>query len=224
MELKLVMKNPLTIWMRWLVFKIYHEHKFVQQNLKIGYLAQFANCQFGRYNTLCDGVILKNVNLGDFSYIAMDTRMSNTSIGKFCSIGPYVVAGLGRHPARDFVSSHPIFYSTIGQAQLSFAKAPHFNEYADINIGNDVWIGARSTILDGVTIGDGAMIAAGAVVSKDVPPYSIVGGVPAKIIRFRFTPEEIEFLKKLKWWDRDIGWLEQNYDSFHDIRKMMPKI
>ena len=71
------------------------------------------------------------------------------------------------------------------------------------HIGNDVWIGLNATILDGVTIGDGAIVAAGAVVTKDVPPYAVVAGVPAKIIKYRFTESQIDFLLKFRWWEKD---------------------
>ena len=90
------------------------------------------------------------------------------------------------------------------------------NKYAVV-IGSDVWIGSNVSILEGVTIDDGAVVAAGAVVTKDVPPFAIVGGVPAKIIKFRHTEEQRKMLLKFKWWDKDKTWIKENVDKFQNI-------
>ena len=89
-----------------------------------------------------------------------------------------------------------------------------------IEIGNDVWIGSRATILEGVNIGDGVVVAAGAVVTKDVPPYAIVGGVPARIIRYRFDEETIQNLLKMKWWEKDQEWIQNHADDFDDVKQL----
>lgn len=211
------MKNPITIWLKWLVSKCWYEFKYRRQHLEIQYLARFANCNFGRFNTLYEGAVLTQVSIGDFSYVGSNNRLSRVKIGKFCCIGPDVVAGLGLHPASDFVSVHPIFYSPNAQAGTTFADRSYFDELGHITIGNDVWIGARATIVDGVHIADGAIVAAGAVVVKDVPPYAVVGGVPAKFIRYRFNPEQIAALLNFKWWDKDPSWLRENFIKFHHI-------
>lgn len=215
--MKIFLKNPLTLWLRWVCFKIYFEWKYAGKNFKIGYLSNFSECSFGRYNILYENVVLSKVSLDDFTYVSSNTKISNASLGKFCSIASDVIIGTGMHPADIFVSSHPIFFSPLRQAQISFADQAYFNEFSDVLIGNDVWIGARAVILDGVTIGDGAIVAAGAVVTKDVPPYAIVGGVPAKVIRYRFAEENIDFLIKLKWWNKDLDWLKNNFMAFHDV-------
>jgi tetrahydrodipicolinate N-succinyltransferase len=109
------------------------------------------------------------------------------------------------------------------QSQISFVKQSFFEETKDVIIGNDVWIGANAVILDGVVIGDGAIISAGAIVNKDVPDYSIYGGVPAKLIKYRFDESEIIFLKNLKWWDKDLTWLRKNIQYFKDIKELISK-
>lgn len=90
-----------------------------------------------------------------------------------------------------------------------------------VDIGNDVWIGAGVTIMEGIRIGDGAVIAANAVVTKDVKPYEIVGGIPAKHIKNRFTEDEVLFLKEFKWWNRDVKWIKENALAFSDIERFM---
>jgi len=143
---------------------------------------------------------LKDVEVGRFSYVAADTVIARTKIGRFCSIGPGLICGYGEHPS-GWVSTSPVFYSTNRQCGVSFSDSDMYDELKPIEIGNDVWIGARVFVRDGVSIGNGAIVAAGAVVMKDVPAYAVVGGVPARIIRYRFSPEEIRQMNNLAWWD-----------------------
>jgi acetyltransferase-like isoleucine patch superfamily enzyme len=180
-------------------------------------MSNIRECEFGCYITVYDHVNLRKCVIGDFTYITNETTIRRTKIGKFCSIGPGCIIGLGRHPSRDFVSTHPVFFSTSGQAQVSFADKDYFEEHREITIGNDVWIGARVIVADGVAIGDGVIVAAGSVVTKDIPPYSIVGGVPAKLLRYRFEREDIERLIELKWWNYDRGYLRSQFERFHNV-------
>ena len=211
-----MLKNPFSLWIKWVVTKIYYEHKYAEKNLEIGYMARFTNCRFGNYNTLHDDAMLTNVTLGDFSYVAANSKLANVFVGKFSCIGPEVFAGMGKHPSRGFISTHPFFYSPHYQAQITLATNSIFEEFEPIKIGNDVWVGARAIILDGVSIGDGAIVGAGAVVTKNVPPYAVVGGVPAKVIRYRFEQADIDLLEQLKWWDRDIDWLRKNCELMRE--------
>lgn len=161
-------------------------------------------------------------SLGFGSYISDNCKISNVKIGKFCSIASEVKIAVGKHPTKDFVSTHPAFFSTKRQAGFTYVDKPSFEEDSNRTIiGNDVWIGYGATIISGVKIGDGAVIAAGAVVAKDVKPYSVVGGVPAKEIKKRFTDDEIEFLLKLKWWDKPQEWIKENAAKFCDINKII---
>lgn len=179
------------------------------------------NLKCGLYNSLADKSSLLDSSIGDFSYLAENAFVQNTSIGKFCCIGPDVKIGLGEHPVNDFISIHPLFYSIRGQAgNVSFVDRQYFVEYKKVEIGNDVWIGANVVIRAGVKIGNGCVIGAGAIVIKDVPNYAIVGGVPAKIIRYRFSEDVIAQLEQVKWWDKEINWLKTNYKLMLDIKNL----
>lgn len=140
-------------------------------------------------------------SVGNYSYISPHTTVVNTVIGKFCSIASYVNIGLAKHPL-DHLSSSPILLNPNNATGHSWVTNKNsFIEHERVTIGNDVWIGHGALIMGGIKIGDGAVVAAGAVVTKDVPPYAIVGGIPAKIIKYRFQEDWINSLLKLKWWD-----------------------
>lgn len=220
MSFIVLLKNPITLWLKWIFLRMRVVSKNKGKNLDIKYLATVSfNCVFGRYNVINERSQLSAVNLDDFSYISRDCYILKASIGKFCCLGPEVIVGLGIHPTENFVSSHPVFYSTLRQCGTTFADNQYFDEFKVTTIGHDVWIGARSIILDGVNIGNGSIVAAGAVVTKDVPSYAIVGGVPARVIRYRFSPNEIQIIEKSKWWLRDHDWLKRNFNIFHDLKK-----
>jgi acetyltransferase-like isoleucine patch superfamily enzyme len=218
---KILLLNPFTIWVKYIIQYLIVRNKY--KTVKIDYLSYCNNVKFGNYITIGRFNEINNCSIGIFTYTSSNCTINNASIGKFCSIGGHVKIGLGIHPSRDFVSTHPIFYSTRKQSQISFVKQSFFEETQDVIIGNDVWIGSNVIILDGVEIGNGAIISAGAVVNKNVPPYSIYGGVPAKLIKYRFDEGEIIFLQNLKWWDKDLTWLQENTQYFKDIKELITK-
>ena len=123
-------------------------------------------------------------------------------------------SGLGIHPT-DRVSTFPGFYSG-NRHTANFGSDPAVEEHRSTVVGNDVWIGARVIIPGGVTIGDGAVIAAGAVVTKDVPRYAIVGGVPARVIRYRFVSEVVDEVVRLQWWNWSDDRIRSCAHLFHD--------
>lgn len=156
-------------------------------------------------------------SLGDFSYVGRNTRLAYADVGKFCSIAGDVIVGMGSHTL-SYLSTSPIFTEEKNGSGHKWSSSTIIDPFHPVRVGNDVWIGTRALILGGVTIGDGAIIGAGAIVTKDVPPYAIVAGVPAKIIRYRFPCELIEKLETLKWWDLPESALRDNIGLFQSIR------
>jgi len=179
-----------------------------EKNIYIQRKAKSVNSELEGDNYLRTGVRLINSHLGLGSYISENSHLRQVNIGRYTCIGPNVKNGFWLHPSKDFVSIHPAFYSTQGQAGFRFTKVQKFKEMKFVDeeknliniIGSDVWIGAHVLIMPGVIIGDGAIVATGSVVTKSVLPYTVVGGVPAKFIRFRFNLEDRQFLMETKWW------------------------
>lgn len=155
--------------------------------------AKFKNCFAATRKPPCR-------HIGRHTYLGANVAVSNknTSIGSFCSIASNAAIGPSQHPL-NFLSTHPFQY--LKYEKLIPKQKIMFISSRPVTVGNDVWIGANVIIMDGLKIGDGAVIGANAVVTHDVPPYAIVGGIPARIIRYRFEPEIIKKLLALQWWN-----------------------
>jgi acetyltransferase-like isoleucine patch superfamily enzyme len=149
---------------------------------------------------ILSGARIGSVNVGSYTYIGERSSIERTQIGRYCSIAPEVIIGLASHPT-DHISTYPGFYSSAATGAFFFGNELHLFDKKTTEIGHDVWIGARAIIVGGVTIGTGAIVATGAVVAKDVPPYAIVGGVPAKVLRYRFDSQLCEAILATKWWE-----------------------
>lgn len=190
-------------------------------------------------DTQIEGQVVVNRNcnisgsyIGLGTFVAPNSRLIRTKIGRFCSIGQNVQTRFGLHPSRNFVSTHPAFFSLQGQAGFTFVQEQVFEEhrYVDedkrfyVEIGNDVWIGNDVRIMDGVRIGDGAIVGLGSIVTKDIEPYSINVGIPAERIDYRFNEEQRQFLLNFKWWERDFEWIRGNSDIFNDIEIFIKKV
>lgn len=178
-----------------------------------------ANCEFGNYTEIGKGTRMSNVQIDDYSYCDRMCDLSNAQIGKFANIASFVRIGATDHPL-DRASLHHFMYRSADywpDAEHDtdwFAKRAARTTY----IGNDTWIGHNAQIKPEVRVGDGAVIASGAVVTKDVAPYTIVGGLPASPIRRRLSQELSDRMIELAWWDWDHDRLRETLSDFRSLK------
>lgn len=156
------------------------------------------------------------------SFCGYDCDVYLAEIGSFTSIANGVVLGGARHPMK-WVSMSPVFYAGRDSVKAKFAEHKLMPP-ARVKIGHDVWIGRSAIILAGVTVGDGAVIGAGSVVTKDVPPYAIVAGNPARLIRYRFDESIILKLEEIKWWNFSEDRLKTFGGVFNDVEKFLSAV
>lgn len=178
--------------------------------------------KLGKGARLCGWVIFSaNVEIGSGTFIrgGGNQFLGHVKIGKFCCIASGLSVGLTRHPYEAF-SSYRMFnrHSPL----RGYPKKQTFDVgVQQTTTGNDVWIGQNVTIKDGVTIGDGAVIGAASVVTKDVPPFAVVAGVPARVIKYRFDEEKIKLMQTIKWWDWEP---EKIYDELERLNEFDPSL
>ena len=204
----------------------YYRLLYLKKNVRIGRNVLLnINNQFEGANTIGNNCELATCHIGFGTYISDNSVIKHAVVGRFCSIGKNVQTYLGLHPSNTFVSTHPAFFSANKRVGFTFAENTIFTEHNYIGpdqkyvveIGNDVWIGNNAIIMDGVKIGDGAIIAAGAIVTKDVLPYAIVAGIPAKLQKFRFSADQINNMLNIKWWNWDFEKIQSNSHLFNNI-------
>ena len=168
------------------------------------------NSEMGFYSRVKSLSHLRGSKLGDYSIISNATYINDTDIGKYNSIGYGNYIGLWEHNL--VVTTHS-FYLYEGSGEFVKGYQSYEKDTIRTTIGNDVWTGANAVILKGVTIGDGAVVGAGSVVTKDVPPYAIVVGNPSKILKYRFNKDDISYLLSIKWWNFERGIIKEMVDN-----------
>ncbi len=168
-----------------------------------------------------------NIAVGKYSYGYEQLCHRNSplaSIGAFCSIAADVKLAIGQHPTNYISTSPALFLKSFGicpKDKTDVNDIFNSKKNGKITIGHDVWIGRNVVILPAVTIGNGVVIGAGAVVTKDIPDYAVVVGVPAKVLRYRFAPDEIDILQKLAWWDWADDEILHKIDSFFNVNDFL---
>lgn len=180
--------------------------------------AQVRDCRLGAYVEVGARTRLAETTLGDYSYVANDSDLISTTVGKFCSIAAMVRVNPGNHPMGRASQSHFTY-----RAAQYFPGEPDEAAFFDwrrahpVAIGHDVWIGHGAVVLPGRSVGTGAVVAAGAIVTKDVAPYAIVAGNPAKVIRPRFPAAVARGLEALAWWHWDHARLRAALPDFRAL-------
>lgn len=182
--------------------------KKVYRNIRKGSGVKIINSLIGEYCQLSDYSYVTNSKIGNYSSIGRYSNVYDAIIGKYCSISWNVTIGAPQHPYT-CLSTHAFPYAQL----FGFVKKDS-KKRRQTKIGNDVWIGTGVVIIDGVNIGDGAVIGANAVVTKDVQPYAISLGIPAKTIKFRFGHKLIDSISRLQWWEWDRSMIQSNLELF----------
>ena len=199
-------------------------HKMLGEEPTIHEGCRIYKSDLGSWTELMAGTSIIESTFGDYSYTAGDVSIMYTDIGKFCSIASHVRINPSNHPTWRVTQHH----STYRRIQYGFADTDddelfNWRKEHRCTIGHDVWIGHSATIMPGVSVGTGAVVGAGAVVTKDVAPYDIVVGVPARPIKKRFPDEVIAQLMEVAWWDWDREKLESRFDDLYDLEDFLPR-
>lgn len=195
---------------------------YISKILKKLRLSAVRNSKIHSSSKIESGSHLVNVLMNSNSFCGYNCELANCTIGSFCSIANNVIIGGAMHPI-DWVSTSPAFYE--GRDSIKKKYALHHRQLdKKTTIGHDVWIGHGAIIKQGVNIGTGAVIGMGSVVTKDIEPYSIVAGNPARVIRMRFSNEVIEGLLESKWWEFDDNKLMEYAPYFKNPVEFLKKI
>ncbi len=194
------------------------DQRFTDPQPRIHPTAELKSCKLGPFSAVGERVVLREVTLGDFSYFERHAEAIYSTIGRFCSIAANSRINALEHPIERLtthkVSYRPNEYFRYQPLDAAFRERRRSKR---VNIGHDVWIGHGAVVMPGVTIGNGAVVGANSVVTRDVPAYTIVAGVPARVLRLRFDAEIVTRIEALAWWD----WpMERLFEAIPDMQSM----
>ena len=184
------------------------------ENVKVGDFSRIESSAFGKNVDLQRFAMIYHSRMGDYSYVGRNFTCWHAKIGKFCSISWNVGIGGANHDYNR-VTQHAFLYAPQFGMLEPGQPAGYDRFETPCEIGNDVWIGCNAVICRGVHIGDGAVVGAGAVVTKDVEPYTIVGGIPAKVIKRRCPMELAQRLQAVEWWNLPSHVIKENFELFN---------
>ena len=202
-----------------------------RKNVRIGFLARILPPSFFEGNNKVGKFSVFKGTMGRYSYVG-DNAVVLGRVGRYTSIANRVNVISGRHPLKaPYVSTHPAFYAKHSAVGKTYVEEQLFDEYLFVDapdgasfssiIGNDCWIGEGASIIGGLTIADGAVVLANATVTKDVPPYAIVAGVPAKVIGYRYDEQTIQTLLEKQWWNREESELKEKALLFSNLNEFI---
>lgn len=198
---------------------IYHGTRIVDSKVSdkciVGDFSRLTNSVLAGYNRVDRNTLIYHSMLGTGSYVGSNSVIMHTEVGKMSSISWGVTIGPANHDYKR-ISSHDFLYNNFYGLKPE-NEPPAYNRFeSKTSVGNDVWIGTGSTILNGLKIGNGAIVGANTIVTKDVPPYAIIVGNPGKIVKYRFEKKIIDRLLDLNWWDLPLKTIKENYQTFKD--------
>jgi phosphonate metabolism protein (transferase hexapeptide repeat family) len=180
--------------------------------------------QFGAWTSIGAYSEILESTIGDYTYAMEDVTINYADIGKFTSIASHCCINPVQHPMQRATQHHMTYRrKAYGLAPTDDEQIFDWRRQSRVQIGHDVWLGHGAIIMKNVTIGHGAVVGSGAVVTKDVEPYQIVVGVPAKPVKFRFSSDQIERLMRMSWWDRSDEWIRERYLQMNHLEEFLEK-